>query len=71
MIMQMDSADLLENREWTMVWNTYKKREHFYSCCPGVPFPDLLMVFKLERRSSSHKAAVVVPGLGKLLSIHK
>ncbi|XP_021962358.1 acetylcholine receptor subunit alpha-type acr-16 [Folsomia candida] len=59
----MDTSDLLKNREWKLIGNGMTKRDHYFECCPGVPFPDILLTFVLARESATHKAAIVVPGL--------
>jgi hypothetical protein len=53
---------MLKNREWKLIANSMEKREHFYA---GVMYPDILMTFTIKREAATHKAGIVVPGLGK------
>jgi len=62
----VDVSDLVKNREWRLESTSIKKRDHFFDCCPGVPFPDIKMTFQLVREGATHNAAVVVPGLGRI-----
>jgi hypothetical protein len=59
----MGGSEIVENREWKIVGTEVKRREIKFN---DVPYPDVLVTLTLKRRSATHTAAVVVPGLGKL-----
>lgn len=62
--LQIDLSDITPNREWEVTGTSFKKRVRYYSSVPDVPFPDVLLSIGLQRKSNSHTACIVVPGLG-------
>lgn len=56
----------MDNREWRLKSNYVERHEYSMYCCPAVTFIQLSITVNIERKSSSHTAAVTVVGLGKL-----
>ncbi|ODM96857.1 Acetylcholine receptor subunit alpha-type acr-16 [Orchesella cincta] len=59
-ISTMDITDFRPNREWELVDNSFIKRIKYFV---GVPYPDIVLTLNFARKSSSHTACVVIPGL--------
>ncbi|CAL8121932.1 unnamed protein product [Orchesella dallaii] len=59
-ISTMDVTDFRPNREWDLISNTFEKRTKYFA---EVPYPDIVLKLNLARKSSSHTACVVIPGL--------
>jgi hypothetical protein len=65
----MDTGDMLKNREWDLIGTGIQKRDHYFDCCPGVPFPDIVLTFRIAREGATHRAGIVVPGLGTYIVV--
>lgn len=59
----MDVSDFQPNREWNLLGTSFIKRVRYFNAVPGVPFPDIIFGIWLSRKSASHSACVVLPGL--------
>ncbi|CAG7728326.1 unnamed protein product, partial [Allacma fusca] len=66
---KVEEWEFSENREWKLVSDTITRRVNYYACCPNSPYYDIVMTLTIQRHSSSHTAAVVVPALAIAVAI--
>ncbi|XP_070544136.1 neuronal acetylcholine receptor subunit alpha-9-like isoform X2 [Ptychodera flava] len=64
---ELDSGAALRNLETKDVWDVesvpVKYYVHYYECCPGVPYPSLLFMVHLHRRSEPYVLCFVIPSV--------
>ena len=67
---QSESANLgqyIENEQWTLDGAVMREEKHFYACCPGVPFYDIVLTITITRKPMFALFYYVWPSLLLLL----
>ena len=55
-----------DNREWQIVGRTARRNTARYPCCKE-KYPDITFTLAVQRVSTTYKAVIICPCLGKLL----
>ncbi|CAH1252053.1 neuronal acetylcholine receptor subunit alpha-10-like isoform X2 [Branchiostoma lanceolatum] len=58
-----DTDNFIRNEEWTVQSFEVERNEVVYSCCPGVPFPDVTYTVVIRRRSLYYNYYVMAPNV--------
>lgn len=57
----IDLCDYNQNVEWDVINVTARRKEKFYPCCPGYPYPDITFNITMRRKTLFYTINLIMP----------